>query len=235
MEEGFKVVCGSASCNRKYSTDHTRTTDEEKVAFLNKFKNSVHTEEDFPRFTESLTTDDRRALTASTVFLNEQYNQISPLVREYCLLNDIDSLDKVPRCVECGNLTGITSTGFSNTCGNMTCMNRNKALIDKRQATALRNHGSFANAYSNKNTIIAKYGVDNVSKLDLVKEKKIQTSLKNYGTEYPWQSKEGKRKQIAVLLKKYSVENVSQIQDVKDKKNKLRITNMELEMLVSLR
>ncbi len=35
-----------------------------------------------------------------------------------------------------------------------------------------------------KNTIIKKYGVDNVSKSDIIKQKKVETCLNNYGVKY---------------------------------------------------
>lgn len=40
-----------------------------------------------------------------------------------------------------------------------------------------------------KYTNIKKYGVDNVSKSDIIKQKKINTTLKNYGVEHTFQCK----------------------------------------------
>jgi len=42
----------------------------------------------------------------------------------------------------------------------------------------------------NKDTILEKYGVDNVSKSEFVQSKKIETCLNNFGVDYPQQSKE---------------------------------------------
>lgn len=41
-----------------------------------------------------------------------------------------------------------------------------------------------------KKTCIEKYGVDNISKLDIIKNKKKKTFLKNYGVDNIWKSKE---------------------------------------------
>ena len=194
MEEGFNAVCSSISCSRKHALNADLTSDNEKASFLEKFKTLVHTEADIQSFINNATPIDKKVLKSLTSFLDAHYNEIRSGVRIYCILNNIDSVDKIPRCSECGKLAGLARTCFSNTCSDIACRNRNKSLIAKQQASAIKNYGSFSNAYSNKNTIVSKYGVDNVSKLDSVKEKKIQTSLERYGTEYPWQTITSKRK-----------------------------------------
>lgn len=79
-----------------------------------------------------------------------------------------------------------------------------------------------------KATVSAKYGVDNVAKLDEVKEKisdfrksdeckdKIrETSLKKYGVEHFRQSEEVKAKVKATMIERYGVDNVSRLDSIR--------------------
>lgn len=59
----------------------------------------------------------------------------------------------------------------------------------------------------NKEKILNKYGVDNISKLDTIKEKKKETCLKNNNVKYPQQSDEIKNKGKKTKLEKYGDEN----------------------------
>ena len=92
----------------------------------------------------------------------------------------------------------------------------------------------------NKNTILTKYNIDNVSKLEEVKKKKVKTCLSNFNVEFPQQSeiifnksKETKKEKYGdefyqniekrknTCLKKYGVEHHSMNNDIKIKtKNK---------------
>jgi len=52
-------------------------------------------------------------------------------------------------------------------------------------------------------TIMEKYGVNNASKLQFVKDKKVKTTLEHYGVENPFQSEIIKTKSIETLIEKY--------------------------------
>lgn len=80
---------------------------------------------------------------------------------------------------------------------------------------------------SNK-TIEEKYGVDNISKLETIKKKKEETTLKNYNVKYTFQSKENILKRKKTLKEKYGVEHNSQIDFVK--KSKQLISDDELNL-----
>lgn len=56
-----------------------------------------------------------------------------------------------------------------------------------------------------KKIFINKYGVDNPSKVDIIKQRKIETCRKNFGVDYPFQSKEIKEKSYKTSLEKYGV------------------------------
>jgi len=69
------------------------------------------------------------------------------------------------------------------------------------------NNENYNNIEKYKETSLKNHGVDNPSKSENIKDKKIRTSLERYGVEYPWQLKEIKEKIINVMIKKYGVTN----------------------------
>lgn len=68
-----------------------------------------------------------------------------------------------------------------------------------------------------KEKSIKKFGVDNISKSEEVKLKKKQKSLEKYGTECVLQSEEIKRRIKQTTKEKYGVDNPMKCQSVKDK------------------
>jgi len=66
---------------------------------------------------------------------------------------------------------------------------------------------NYNNTEQYKLTCLERFGVDNPSKSDEIKNKKIQTSFKKYGTEYPWQTKLIKEKIKNIMINKYGVKN----------------------------
>lgn len=68
-----------------------------------------------------------------------------------------------------------------------------------------------------KRTTLEKYGVENVSQLKEIKDKKAQTCLENYGVENPAQSKEVYDKIRKTCLDTYGVESSNATQEKKDK------------------
>jgi hypothetical protein len=69
-----------------------------------------------------------------------------------------------------------------------------------------------------KDTIIAKYGVDNPSKAEPVKEKKKSTFNKRFGVDYPLQDPTIYNNLKRTNMERYGVENVSSSTIVKEKK-----------------
>lgn len=63
------------------------------------------------------------------------------------------------------------------------------------------NNTNFNNIEKHRKTIMEKYGVNNISKSTLIKQKKIDTCLKNWGVKYPSQNKEILEKMIFTTLK----------------------------------
>ena len=59
----------------------------------------------------------------------------------------------------------------------------------------------------NKNTILNKYGVENISNSEIIKDKKIENCLKNFGVKYPQQSQKILQKGKNTKLFLYGNEN----------------------------
>jgi hypothetical protein len=68
-----------------------------------------------------------------------------------------------------------------------------------------------------KKTSLEKYGVDNASKNDIIKNKIKKTNLEKYGVKYSIQSEEVKNKIKKTNLEKYGVEYSIQSEEVKNK------------------
>ena len=68
-----------------------------------------------------------------------------------------------------------------------------------------------------KQTLINKYGVDNISKVDFIKEKKINICLAKHGVEFATQLACVKEKTKETCLKKYGVDHPSKNESVKSK------------------
>lgn len=79
-----------------------------------------------------------------------------------------------------------------------------------------------------KNTVFKRYGVENASQSQEIKDKKRKTSLIHYGVEYPLQSDEVKLKQKNTVLSRYGVINSFQIPRIKE-----RSSNAFLEKFLS--
>lgn len=98
------------------------------------------------------------------------------------------------------------------------------AIVEKRKQTNLERYGEefpYSFLTDNMNRIIQeKYGVDNVSKLEEIKEKKSDTLEKNYGVRHTMRSEELRQKQHETLLKKYGVEYPLQSPEILSKKKR---------------
>ena len=156
-------------------------------------------------------------------FISDYYKKrVTLSIYIYFVLNDILTLEDVPKCDMCGKVRGFEdySNGFRLTCGSRKCYQRHPDIIAKKHATSMERFGSLKAAYVDtaKKTIQEKYGVDNASQSEEIKQKKINTSRERYGTDYPWQTKEGKCAQKRGVFEKYGVDNISQLESVKQKK-----------------
>lgn len=136
--------------------------------------------------------------------IDKNNNKISPLINESGLIINIKKGYKLSfNCEQCGkfvkkSIVSFRDNGYPYSDG-----------FDFKNATFLCRECNI------KNTTKKKYGVDNVSKLENIKNKKKNTMITNYGSNY--QNIINGRETI---LEKYGVENVSQIDFVRDIKSK---------------
>lgn len=73
------------------------------------------------------------------------------------------------------------------------------------------------NNIKRKRTLNNEYGVDNVSQLQEIKDKKIETCNENFSVDHPFQSKEVQYKSQETCLEKYGKEYYSQTDECKIK------------------
>ena len=76
-----------------------------------------------------------------------------------------------------------------------------------------------------KYTLIKKYGVDNISKSEEIKNRKKETNIKNWGVENVFQNEKIKEKSKKTCLEKYGVENINNNYLFKEKSKQTRIKN----------
>ena len=77
---------------------------------------------------------------------------------------------------------------------------------------------NFNNRNKAKVTLNKKYGLDNVSQIPEIKNKKIKTSLINFGVEHPTQSEIIKNKTKETCIKKYGSDNPSKVKKFQQKR-----------------
>ena len=78
-------------------------------------------------------------------------------------------------------------------------------------------------------TNIEKFGFSNVSKSDIIKNRKKET-FKNYGVEHPMHTEEIKDKVKETNLERFGVEYPSQLEEIKEKTKETTKINMELKI-----
>lgn len=140
--------------------------------------------------------------------------------RLYCWFHNLTEIPK-SHCNEKPMVYEKFSYGYKNVCKCNVCRT---TISEKRRKTNTERYGSispFGNKTiqnKSKKTLLQKYGVNNVSKLDLVQNKRTKTNLQKYQTNVPIKNKIIKSKQENTILKKYGVRNISSLEIIKNKK-----------------
>jgi len=136
-----------------------------------------------------------------TSFLPENAPQS---LRIWCIKEGILSKDKLPKCPVCGNLPAFSTGKFLTYCSKKCAQLDKQKFInkygvehhlklkevkEKRRETVLKKYGvdnvGKITRDKAKETMLKKYGVDNYTKTEEYKEKMKNTSLKKYGTTHP--------------------------------------------------
>ena len=146
----------------------------------------------------------KRTWVKNHLFSDDEINYINNRFNDSSCFNE--SIDRLlynieirPVCKYCSGkieYVGKPSLLFRSYCSN-DCKNKDSNLVERNRIGCLK-----------------KYGVDNASKLNFVKEKKKQTHLKNYGTENNFGLESTKQ----TIINKYGVDNISKLDTIKEKK-----------------
>ena len=156
-----------------------------------------------------------------TCFLKEDCWKLS--TRCYCIINDIDSLDKFPKCKTCGktilrNVFSFNEGFITNFCCQK-CAANNDSTKEKLRTIKLKKYGNIYGSIDKmKKSRLKRYGDENYHNVNKFKEtvknfsqqkkediihKRELTSLKRFGTKNPAQSNIVKQKVKQSCLKKY--------------------------------
>ncbi len=129
--------------------------------------------------------------------------------------------NKEGMCKTCSGETTYFSfnVGYLEYCST-SCVANGISIKERIKKTKIEKYGSLNNYNKIKETLLMKYGVDNVSKLSTIKEKKKITLKKHYGVESVLESNFIKNKIKKTLMSKYGVDNPSKLDWVVDKKRK---------------
>lgn len=127
------------------------------------------------------------------------YLSIDITFKEKFFLYEND-LSHPPVCY-CGNVVGFLDMfrGYRKFCSNK-CMLSSKEVKQSRKETCLK-----------------KYGVDNPSKSEFIKDKVKKTNLSKFGVEYPLQSKQIISSLKEKFMQKWGVDNPSKVSEIRKK------------------
>lgn len=162
------------------------------------------------------------------IYYDKYYPELLKQVKQYAVDNNLitknlseliylinNDLIKKPSCT-CGNeiTTFINyNNGYNQFCC-AKCRNNDHTLIDKK-------------TINYKKTVQEKYGVDNISQLQSIKDKKVKTMLQNYGVEYNSQRPEMRKLNSGMMSSQL------QINKIKDGLvNSLGVSNPSLSQVI---
>lgn len=184
--------------------------------------------------------DSKPSRMRESYFINN-YSDIYDKIREYT--KDID----VPFVQRIWHYVNDHPNYFRCQCGNLTSFHRNWINGYREYCSAKCTQSNPETKLKRKDTVIRKYGVDNIAKSEVSKKKTEDTNIERYGckssfqnievrnkwkkkiqekygVDHYFQTKEFKIKAKSYYLKKYGVEYPLQVEEIM---NKIINTNME--------
>jgi len=137
----------------------------------------------------------------------------------------VESISQIENVKQKKKQTCLKNFGFNNP-------SKVKKIQDKKKETKLEKYGdeNYNNRNKNKRTVKAKYGVDNVFKLDATKEKTKETIFNKHGCEHYSQTKEYKEKFKSTNLERYGSEHPMQNADFFDEHSKKLFKHKEYKL-----
>jgi len=94
-------------------------------------------------------------------------------------------------------------------CGGGTTFHKNWQDGYRKYCTPKCAQTDISTKEKRKNSVIEKYGVDNIAKLDETKKKQESTNLERYGTKSSFQNKDVQKKWKDKVKDRYGVEHIS--------------------------
>lgn len=174
-------------------------------------------------------------------WLNKNIEIYNYLINKY---NDSKSLSETiyrikygihikPKCKICGGEVKFNKkykSLFNIYCSSKCSMNDPEVQIKRIETSKLKyGENNYNNRLKCKETCLEKYGVDNIAKSELCKEKYKQTCLEKYGVDNSFKVKDIiskiRTKKEKTCLEKYGVKNVSQVKEIQEQICKHRIEN----------
>ena len=92
-------------------------------------------------------------------------------------------------------------------CGKEKEITKNRYIVNTKNNKTYYSCSRKCSNEKTKSTCINTYGVDNISKLDIIKMKKEETTLKNFDVRYPMQNEQIRQKSCITKLIKYNNKN----------------------------
>jgi hypothetical protein len=102
-------------------------------------------------------------------------------------------------------------------CGRVTTFHKNWQDGYRKYCTPKCAQTDNSTKEKRKNSVIERYGVDNIAKLDETKKKQEYTNLERYGTKSSFQNKDVQKKWKYTIQNKWGVSHISKSQVIKDK------------------
>jgi hypothetical protein len=117
-------------------------------------------------------------------------------------------------------------------CGNKTTFNKNWLDGYRKYCSPKCAQSDNLTKEKRKNTVIEKYGVDNIAKLDDIKMRQESTNLERYGKKSSFQNDEVKKKWKDNVMVKFGVEHIFQLKSIRDKSKKTSLNKYGTEHFV---
>ena len=92
-------------------------------------------------------------------------------------------------------------------CNNEKTITMNRYYLNTKNRTSIYTCSRKCAEDKNKETLLLKYGIDNISKLESIKKKKIETCIDNHCVKFPQQSKDINNKSKNTKLQRYGDKN----------------------------
>lgn len=171
---------------------------------------------------------------------NSEFSLDIPFTQK--LYNYLYNITKKQKCETCGKdiiWRNRFTEGYLVNCSKK-CRNKSENRIKKIKETTLKKYGvdsiSKLDEVKNKknNTNLKKYGTKIFLKSKIFKEKTKETNLKKYGYEHPIKSDIVKNKRKDNNLKKYGVDSPSKIDIVKEKIKETNLKKYGVESVMQL-